>query len=429
MLAACSSAPPANPTPIPDLPTPAAPTYTVQRGLVARGVEFSARVQPASSEQLSFQTDGRIFKLNVKEGDLVKQGDVLAELDLSDLKQELEQETLRLRTAQSTLSNTVEAYSDTLQLAQLDLDQARTRYEAARSRIGANGLILNDLKRIERKILDIQNSIKNARDQFDQAGADNAQRVLEEAELERERILAGLSDAERNARTLELEARSLAADVTRQEIQIRKITRNFDPAQIAEIEGIRIRIENIQKKIGNGSLIAPFDGEVGLISARVGENVAALAPLMVIAKPGDLELVGAPSDIQLAEISVGQPVTVSFVTIGSQPLPGSIARVPIIGNEANSGQPSRARAVRIQVPEGTELESGEIARISTYTAQRNNVLWIPPNALRTFRSRRFVVVRESDGKERRVDVKVGLESTDRVEIVDGLKEGEIVAAP
>lgn len=431
LLAACGNAQPINPTPIPDLPTPAAPTYTVQRGLVARGVEFSARVQPASSETLSFQTDGRIYKLNVKEGDTVKTGDVLAELDLSDLKRQLEQETIRLRTAESVLSNTLQSYSDTLRMAQIDLEQAQLRYEAAVTRAGgSNSLLVNDLARLDKKIADIQESIRQARERFDQAGADNAQKELENAQIERERLLAGLSDADRNLRTLDLEAKLLAADVARAEINMRKLSRNIDPGQIEAIETARIAVEATQAKIANGSLIAPFDGEVGLISVKVGDQVSALKPLMVVAKPGELELVGAPSEEQLSEISVGQPVSVRFVTVGAEPMGGTIAKVPLIGNEAGgTTDQSRTRAVRIKLERDVKLESGEIARISTFTSQRQDVLWIPPQALRTFRARRFVVVRNTDGTESRKDVKVGLESSDRVEIIDGVKEGDVIVAP
>ena len=201
LLAACGNAQPVNPTPVPDLPTPAPPTFEVQRGLVARGVEFNARVQPASSETLAFQTDGRLYKLNVKEGDKVKAGDILAELDLTDLKAQLEQETIRLRTAQSVLSNTVQTFSETVRLAQLDLDQAKLRYEVALTRAGGDNSVLNnDLKRIDKRIAEIENSIKQARANFDQAGADNAAKVLEDALIERERVLANLSDADRGLR-------------------------------------------------------------------------------------------------------------------------------------------------------------------------------------------------------------------------------------
>lgn len=430
MLAACSSTSPANPTPIPDLPTPAAPNYTVQRGLVARGVEFSARVQPASSETLSFQTDGRVYKINIKEGDLVKQGDVLAELDLTTLKTQLEQETIRLRTAASVLSNTMQTFSDTLRLAQLDVEQARLRYELSQIRAGGSTAVLNnDLTRLDKRIADIRESIRQAREQFNQAGAANAEKILEDALVEREKLVANLSDAERGQRALDLESQILRADLERSEINLRRQRGTADLAQIEAVETARIAVEATQAKIDNGSLIAPFDGEVGLISAKVGEIVNALAPLMVVARPGELELVGSPSEEQLAEISVGQPVVVRFVTVGAEPQMGTIAKVPLIGNDSGSNNQSRARAVRIKLPEGVKLESGEIARISTFTASREDVLWIPPQGLRTFRARSFVVVKNGDGTESRRDVKTGLQSTDRVEIMDGLKEGDIVVAP
>jgi RND family efflux transporter MFP subunit len=211
---------------------------------------------------------------------------------------------------------------------------------------------------------------------------------------------------------------------------MRKLNRNIDPGQIEAIETARIAVEATQAKIASGSLIAPFDGEVGLISVKVGDQVSALKPLMVVAKPGELELVGAPSEEQLSEISVGQPVAVRFVTVGAEPMGGTIARVPLIGNEAGgSTDQSRTRAVRIKLERDVKLESGEIARISTFTSQRQDVLWIPPQALRTFRARRFVVVRNPDGTESRKDVKTGLESSDRVEIIDGVKEGDVIVAP
>jgi len=53
------------------------------------------------------------------------------------------------------------------------------------------------------------------------------------------------------------------------------------------------------------------------------------------------------------------------------------------------------------------------------------VLWLPPDAIRAFEGRRFVVVREGE-RERRVTIKTGIETDDKIEIVDGLKEGDVV---
>ena len=51
-----------------------------------------------------------------------------------------------------------------------------------------------------------------------------------------------------------------------------------------------------------------------------------------------------------------------------------------------------------------------------------------PQAVRTFEGRRFVVVQE-EGAQRRVDITQGIKQDDRVEIVEGLEEGQVILAP
>ena len=58
---------------------------------------------------------------------------------------------------------------------------------------------------------------------------------------------------------------------------------------------------------------------------------------------------------------------------------------------------------------------------------KDNVLWLPPEAVRSFEGRRFVVVRQGE-RERRVTVKIGIETEDKLEILEGLKEGDVMSA-
>jgi hypothetical protein len=60
--------------------------------------------------------------------------------------------------------------------------------------------------------------------------------------------------------------------------------------------------------------------------------------------------------------------------------------------------------------------------------RREDVLWLPPEAIRSFEGRRFIVVREGD-RERRVVVRTGIESVERVEILEGVDEGDVVVGP
>ena len=67
-------------------------------------------------------------------------------------------------------------------------------------------------------------------------------------------------------------------------------------------------------------------------------------------------------------------------------------------------------------------------RVTVILEQKDDVLWLPPQAIRTFEGRRFVVV-QADGFQQRVDVTIGIEGNDRTEIEAGLEEGQIVVSP
>jgi multidrug efflux pump subunit AcrA (membrane-fusion protein) len=67
-------------------------------------------------------------------------------------------------------------------------------------------------------------------------------------------------------------------------------------------------------------------------------------------------------------------------------------------------------------------------QITVVIAQKTGILWLPPQAVRTYDGRKFVVIQAGEG-QRRVDVKLGIQSDDRVEIVEGLEVGQIVISP
>jgi multidrug efflux pump subunit AcrA (membrane-fusion protein) len=72
-----------------------------------------------------------------------------------------------------------------------------------------------------------------------------------------------------------------------------------------------------------------------------------------------------------------------------------------------------------------------VAKIRIVLQSKQNVLLLPPDAIRSFEGRQFVNVRTGD-RESRVPIRTGIKTQDRVEIlesdksVDRLKEGDIV---
>lgn len=371
LLTACGIAgPAATPTPVPEPPAPAAPTYIAQRGLVVRQIEFDARVQPVESQELSFVTEGKVQKVFKKPGDSVKAGEVIAELDVSDIRNELRQAQIEFNTAQAVLSNTLEGFTRSLQLAQLDVDQAQLRLDAANARAKA----------------------------------------------------FGIGQAELQAR--QAEAKLLEKELERAQLKLADVGATLDPNLIKNVETSRISVEALSDKLGRATLVAPFDGMIIELNVAVGNQSTPLEPVAVVSKPGEIELVADLPSQQYEELSVGQPVIARLADNPDNAFGATISRVPT-ENVARGD-----RLVRIALDGGGgNVQPGVKAVVSVTTGRRENALWVPANVVRNYRGRQFVVVQNDDGSQRRADVKLGLQASDRVEILDGLNEGDVIVAP
>ena len=59
---------------------------------------------------------------------------------------------------------------------------------------------------------------------------------------------------------------------------------------------------------------------------------------------------------------------------------------------------------------------GDLVQVTVIKESKQNVLWLPPQAIRTFEGRNFVVIK-TDGLPKRVDVRLGIKNEEQVEIL------------
>jgi multidrug efflux pump subunit AcrA (membrane-fusion protein) len=106
---------------------------------------------------------------------------------------------------------------------------------------------------------------------------------------------------------------------------------------------------------------------------------------------------------------------------------GSVRQLPYPygGGTVEAGEDDTAARVAFEDPDVT-LEMGELATVIITLEEKDDALWLPPAAIRTFQGRDFVVVQDDDGSQRRVDVRLGIESEERVEILEGLQRGQTI---
>jgi multidrug efflux pump subunit AcrA (membrane-fusion protein) len=154
---------------------------------------------------------------------------------------------------------------------------------------------------------------------------------------------------------------------------------------------------------------------------------------MSIADPTELEIMADLSDTELGELTENMVLLAEVVNRPGEEIPGFIRRLPYPygGGGKIEGVQDEDTSTRVTLEKSpTELKMavGDRVRITIELERSTNTLWLPPQAVRTFEGRNFVVVQEGGG-QRRLDVTIGIRSDERLEILDGLSEGQVVIAP
>jgi hypothetical protein len=129
---------------------------------------------------------------------------------------------------------------------------------------------------------------------------------------------------------------------------------------------------------------------------------------------------------QLNEMSVGQPAAITLRNRLDEPFSGTVRQLPYAFSGGTASSDTNDSRVRIQFDNPpADLSLGELAAVIIVLEEKENVFWLPPAAIRTFQGRSFVVIQEAGG-QRRADVRLGIQSADRVEILEGVAVGQTI---
>jgi len=205
---------------------------------------------------------------------------------------------------------------------------------------------------------------------------------------------------------------------------------SFHAKQTA-VEDAQIGVEQARKAVEAGRITAPQAGEVMSIGVGEGDTVEAFDPVVELADPSKLEVGAELSAEQMRQLAEGQLATISLLARPDVLMPATIRRLPAPYGVGGTGAvQEQDKTTRFQITDlkGQALTPGAVTKITIVLEKKDNVLWLPPDAIRSFEGRRFVVVKEGN-RERRVPVRLGIETEERVELVEGVEQGDIVIGP
>ena len=366
----------------------------------------------------------------VSRGNRVEQGDVLAQLEISGLENQLAQAQIALQTAETRLAQAEQTTADDLAEAQINLQKIELQLQQGQInsntavRTSAQINLENAQQQVAAAEYELQKSLdrewepEDLRRQYEDA-LERAQENLAIAQAQYNDAQASTASGNYHRQVLELEL-ELA------QLQIEKLERGVDPLLALDVEWARLDVQKIEGQITDAQLIAPFDGEILSLNTQPGNRAEAFQIVMVLVQPDLLEITAELGNDQLSQISVGQTATIILRNRPGDTLTGTVRQLPYAFSGGAGSSASDDTRVRIAFNDETvALALGELATVTIVLEQKEDVLWLPPAAIRTFQGRQFVVIQADDGQQR-VDVRLGIESEARVEILEGVEAGQTI---
>lgn len=319
--------------------------------------------------------NAEIKKINVKVGDVVKKGTVLANVDVSNTSKDLS-------AARNTLNNTKEVNSITLEDAKRNLD--------------------NLIKKKDSTLKDIKNQRDAAKKDYNNAKKDNS---IDEDTLDKlYDKYTNLIDSYYDTKE-EYEEKIIDA-----ENEIKKLELTQDTSDQES------RIRTYSTEVKNGTIKAPIDGTITNVYYEVGDTYTAGSVFMTIQDCSAYEIEAEIGEYDVADIKVGQKVVIKTDATGEEEIDGTVKEVSPVATKSEKST-NKTYTVKISVNNMNDrIKLDMTANISIVVEEHKNILAVPYNAVYTDQNGKYYVIKADNDKKENVYVDVIMESSYYTEI-------------
>ncbi len=214
------------------------------------------------------------------------------------------------------------------------------------------------------------------------------------------------------------------------QLEVDRLAAGIDPLLRSDVTRAEFAVQKLEAEIDEARIIAPFDGQLLSMSLSPGQGIEAYVPAATLADVTHLEVSADLVSNQMQELVEGMASEIFLVSRPGVILTGTLRQLPYPYGSGGRGttvedmdKSTRVTIAASALDAGFEL--GDLVRVTVELERKTDVLWLPPQALRIFDGRRFALLQDGE-VQRRVDVEVGIEALDRVEIESGLEEGQLI---
>ncbi len=345
------------------------PAVQLKHAALQRTLQFSARVATTSRVNVGSTITGRVATVHVREGDAVRQGQALLQLETDELRTALAQAQANARQAQARVAG---LRASGRMVARAQSEQAAATLRAA-----------------ERELARTQQLI--AQGFISQARLDDARRAVEVA-------------------------RAQQASAQAQVQAVAESGADLAQAQAQQAQSLAA-VDAGQARLAQATVRAPTDGRVLLRSVEPGQIVQPGAARLSLALAGPTQLVAQVDERFLDQLQVGQPASVVADAFATQPFAARVRSIaPAVDAQRGAVEVKLAPE---QAPPAFLREDMTLS-VEVLTGERASALVLPLSALQSDGAVRVLV----DGRVQARPVRLGLRTLDAAEVLEGLAEGE-----
>lgn len=436
-------------------PVAAAATQTLQTATVRTGnlvisASGSGTLVPASTTSVAFAKSGVLSEVNIKVGDQVKVGQVLAKQgNLDALNAQIASDKLNVLTAQQTLDDLYKNLETnraaaqvalvTAQKALTDANYQRDIYATQRCNTAVVTLYQGDLITAQNNFDKVN---KDFQDNYVSLPETDARRItayakLYNAQLALNNAMATYNYCTGQSDTWTTEDNAAAAAKAQAAYNLAKanleaIKDGPDTVQLAlaqgKLDAAKYQLAVDMKSLDDTTLLSPVAGVVTAVNYHVGETAS--GNFATIADNLHPQILTYVDQTDLNSFVLGYAVKITFDALADQTFTGKVTQIdPALVTQ--SGVAYVRGLVTVDeafIPTLSKLPSGMSAAVEVISGQANNAVLVPVQALRELSANNYAVfVVQSDGTLKLTPIQIGLKDLTNAQVVSGLKAGDVVS--
>jgi HlyD family secretion protein len=254
-----------------------------------------------------------------------------------------------------------------------------------------------------------------------------ADKALAAAQARYDEVLAGTDVNQVRAAEASVLAATAQRDVAKAQLDLllSGATEEQIAAIEAQVEQARASLEQAELALETAALLAPFDGVVAAVGIKPGEMAPAGRPAITVLDASQFHITVSVDELDVGRLSAGQTAQITVEAFPNATLDGTVESIaPAATFEGSVVYYDVTIAL---APTDVPIRADMTASATIVVEELSDVLLIPTWVVRVDRTTgQTYVDKQVGGQTERVDVTLGVRYEGFAEVIDGLREGDVV---